>query len=140
MRILILLLCALMGCAKQEQPLAQLKEVFQKTWVEHNPSEVKRYYHPDFKLYSNSEEIDLASYLQTREAEMADPAIGYAFDYDENTFVAHGDKAAARFWLTVSKTGTPPKKTEVILIVQLKDGLIYRIWEVLYPSNPVSTS
>ena len=52
---------------------------------------------------------------------------------DENAFVEHGDKVAARVIIKINKPNESEKELEIILICQFKDNKIYRIWELCYP-------
>lgn len=36
-------------------------------------------------------------------------------------------------WITIQTPGEKPKKLEVILIAEFKDGKIHRLWELTYP-------
>lgn len=109
-----------------------LKEMFHKMVEEKNASLIPDYYHKDFLLFTNGQTIDYSSFLESHKAYYETP-IEYRVEYDEETFVEQGDKVAGRVWITTSRPQELPKKIEVILIVEYREGKIYRLWELTYP-------
>lgn len=109
-----------------------LKDMFNELVVQKNLFTLPKYYHPDFKLYTNGAEMDYQAFLQSHQQYYATP-IQYEVTYDEETFLEQGDKIAGRMWITTSRPKELPIQIEVILIVQFKDNKIYRLWELTYP-------
>ena len=111
----------------------QLKEMFNEVTLKKQASKISVYYHPDFVLYANEQTMDYAHFLKAHE-EIYKTDIQYKIEYDEATFLEQGDKIAGRMWIT-TKRGQDPvaKRIEVILIVQYKEGKIYRLWELTCP-------
>ncbi len=101
--------------------------------MEKNFSAIPQYYHPELLLYTNGVRMDYATYLETHR-EMYASSVHYTLEYDEPTFLEQGDKMAGRLWLTTMKDSGPPKKMEVVLIVEFKDDKIYRLWELTDPN------
>ena len=100
--------------------------------VKKDHSLVSKYYHPEFLLFTNGEKWDYEKYLRSHEEIYATP-IQYMVRYDEETFVEHGSKLAARVFITIQMPEESPKEIEVILIAEYKDDKLYRLWELTYP-------
>ena len=101
--------------------------MFQEMVVKKNAAAIAQYYHPDFILYTNGQETHYTEFLKDHEEYYATP-VTYHVEYDEQTFFEQHERVAGRMWITVSG-----KKIEVILVIQYKDGKIYRLWELTYP-------
>jgi hypothetical protein len=112
--------------------IQQLKEMFSEMVIKKQTSKIPRYYHQDFLLYTNGTSMDYAEFLRSHQEYYATP-IQYQVEYDEETFLEHGDKIAGRVWITIKKPNESPKKIEVVLIAQYKDHKLYRLWELTYP-------
>lgn len=109
-----------------------LKEMFQEVTVKKNAALIPHYYHKDFLLFTNEQQMDFATFLSSHEVYYKTP-ITYTCAYDEETFVAQGEKVAGRMWITTQLPNESAKKIEVMLIVSYKDHKIYRLWELTYP-------
>jgi hypothetical protein len=112
--------------------LALLREMFAEMVVKKDAAKIPVYYHERFRLFTNGEEIDYASFLESHERYYASP-ITYRVEYDEGTLVADGDRVAGRVWITTSRPGEAPTRIEVILIAAYEEGRIVRLWELTYP-------
>jgi hypothetical protein len=112
--------------------IEQLKDMFEDMVVKKDISKVPMYYHRDFLLYTNGQEINYKEFLESHAKYYATP-IKYEIEYDEDTFLEQGEKLAGRIWITTSRPNESPKKIEVILIAEFKDNKIYRLWELTYP-------
>jgi hypothetical protein len=112
--------------------LALLREMLAEMVVKKDAAKIP-VYHERFRLFTNGEESDYASFLESHERYYASP-IAYRVDYDEETLVEDGDRVAGRVWITTSRPGEAPTRIEVILIAAYEDGKIVRLWELTYPS------
>lgn len=112
--------------------LKKLKTMFQEMVLAKDASKIPDYYHPEFLLYTNSSQMNYETFLKSHIEYYATP-IQYAIAYDEETFLEQGDKLAGRMWITTSRPNEPSTELELILIVQFKEGKIYRVWELSYP-------
>ena len=112
--------------------IALLKEMFTDLVEAKNASLIPKYYHREFMLYANGQTQDYAYFLDYHE-KIYQTDIHYQVSYDDNTFVAQGERVAARIFFVISKPNEPPKELEVILICEFKDHKIYKIWELCYP-------
>jgi hypothetical protein len=92
---------------------------------------ISDYYHSDFQLFANGLNQNYKEYLLGHEG-IHKTAIEYKVNYDEKTFVESDNKFAGRVFIDVS-LGDISEKIEVILIIEFKDGKIYRLWETAYP-------
>lgn len=110
----------------------KLKEMFSCMVLNKDASVIPLYYHPDFMLYTNGEEMDYAVFLKEHQT-YYETAIKYAIVYDEATFVEQGERLAGRVWITTQMPGQEARKIEVIFIAHYKEGKIYRLWELTYP-------
>lgn len=109
-----------------------LKEMFNKMVVQKDASLIPVYYHKEFLLYSNGQEMNYESFLESHKVYYETP-IQYQIEYDDETLIEQGDRIAGRIWITTRRPGESPKKIEVILIAEYKDGKIYRLWELTWP-------
>lgn len=112
--------------------IKQLKAMFEEMVIKKDLSAIPRYYHADFRLYTNGEEMDYEAFLESHRKIYATP-IQYKIDYDENTLLEQQDRLAGRIWITIITPHRPAVKIEVMLTVQFKDKKIYRLWELTYP-------
>ena len=117
---------------KNKMYLEKLKEMFSEMVVKKDALLIPMCYHPDFLLYTNNETINYDSFLDSHKKYYA-TSIQYEIQYDDEAFLEQGDKVAGRVWITTSRPNESAKRIEVILIVQYKDGKIYRAWELTYP-------
>lgn len=109
-----------------------MKEMFSEMVIKKDASLIPKYYHKNFFLYTNGQEINYKSFLESHQS-YYQTAIQYEVEYDEKTLVEQDDKIACRVWITTSRPGEPLKKIEVMLIAQYNDGKIYRLWELTHP-------
>jgi hypothetical protein len=107
--------------------LEKFKEMFEKMVLKKDASLIPFYYHKDFVLSANDQEMDYEDYLKFHQ-EVYETPIQYDVAYDEETFLEQDEKIAGRVWITTRLPNDLPKKIEVIFIVQFKDNKIYRIW------------
>jgi hypothetical protein len=112
--------------------IEKLKEMFNEMVIKKNASLIPLYYHPEFLLYTNDQTTDYEAFLKSHYEYYA-TSLQYEVAYDEETLLEQGDKLAGRVWITTQRDNEAPKKIEVILIAQYKDGKIYRLWELTYP-------
>lgn len=110
-----------------------LKDMFENMVVKKDASLIPKYYHKDFLLYTNGQEMDYDSFLESHKSYYG-TAIEYEVEYDEGTLIEQDNKIAGRVWITTSRPEESPKKIEVILIAEYNDGKIYRLWELTYPN------
>ena len=59
--------------------------------------------------------------------------INYAIRYDEQAWVAGGDRVAGRMWITTKCPDEDPTTMEVIFIATFADDRIHRLWELTWP-------
>lgn len=112
--------------------IEKLKEMFERMVIKKDASLIPFYYHKNFVLYANDQEMTYEAYL-TFHQEVYETPIQYGITYDEETLLEQGEKIAARVWITTSLPNESPKIIEVILIALFKDDKLYRIWELTYP-------
>ena len=112
--------------------LEKFKEMFERMTLKKDAALIPFYYHRDFMLYANDQELDYEDYLKFHQ-EVYETPIQYDVAYDEETFLEYGEKIAGRVWITTRWPNDPPKKIEVIFIAQFKENKIYRIWELTHP-------
>lgn len=109
-----------------------LKEMFTKMVLEKDASLIPKYYHKDFLLYANGQEMNYLSYLEFHEKFYKTP-IQYQVEYDDETLLEQDDRVTGRVWITTTLPNESPKLIEVMLVAKFKEGKIYRIWELTYP-------
>jgi hypothetical protein len=112
--------------------LELLKDMFDRMVLKKDASLIPFFYHEDFILYANGEEMGYESYLKLHQEVYATP-IQYQIAYDQETLVEQGNKVAGRVWITITQPEQQPKKIEVILIASFKEGKIHRLWELTSP-------
>jgi hypothetical protein len=112
--------------------LQKLKEMFSEMVLKKDASLIPVYYHPEFLLWTNEQEINYTEFLESHITYYA-TAIQYDIEYHEETFLEQGEKLAGRVWITTSRPNEAPKRIEVILIAHYKEGKLYRLWELTYP-------
>lgn len=112
--------------------IEKLKEMFEKMTVKKDASLIPFYYHKDFVIYVNHQQMHFDAYLKFHEDIYQTP-IQYEIAYDEESFLEQGEKVAGRLWVTTCLPSEAPKEIEVIFIALFKDHKIYRIWELTYP-------
>ena len=112
--------------------LQQLKEMFSEMVLKKQASRIPHYYHSEFLLYTNGTTMNYVEFLQSHQEYYASP-IQYQIEYDEETFLENKDKLAGRMWITVKKPNQSPRKIEIVLIAQYKEGKLHRLWELTYP-------
>lgn len=106
--------------------------MFEQMVLLKNSSLIPKYYHKDFKLYTNGQEMDYQSFLD-QHTELYNTPISYSIKYDEKTLMETKDRVSARVWITVKKPGKPPIEIEVILISTYVQEKIHRLWELTWP-------
>lgn len=109
-----------------------LKEMFQKMVLNKNASLIPQYYHRDFLLYTNGQEMDFITFLESHQKYYQTP-IQYQIKYDEGTFLEQGARVAGRVWITTKMPEESSREIEVMLIAEYKEGKLYRLWELTYP-------
>lgn len=109
-----------------------LKEMFTKMVLGKDASLIPTYYHKEFLLFTNGQEQNYDSFLESHKTYYKTP-IQYRIKYDEKTFVEQNNRVACRVWITIQRPSEPAKEIEVILIAEYKEGKIYRLWELTYP-------
>lgn len=67
-----------------------MREMFQKMVVEKDASLIPHYYHREFLLFTNGQEIDFSAFLRSHEEYYASP-IQYSIEYDEETLMEVGE-------------------------------------------------
>jgi hypothetical protein len=112
--------------------IEKLKEMFNKMVIPKNASLIPDYYHKEFLLYTNDLVTHYDDFLTSHQKYYA-TELQYQIEYDDETFLEQGEKLAGRVFITTSRPNESPKRIEVILIAQYKDGKIYRLWELTYP-------
>ncbi len=113
--------------------IEQLKEMFEEMTIKKNASLIPHYYHPELLLFTNGYSINYPDFLASHIAYYATP-IRYVVQYDDETFVEHGEKVAGRMWISTQKSPDAPiHQMEIMLVVMYKKGKIYRLWELTYP-------
>lgn len=112
--------------------IEKLKEMFAEMVIKKDASLIPVYYHQNFLLYTNEEVQGYETFLKSHQ-EYYDTPKQYKIEYDEETFLEQGEKIAGRIWITVSMPHDKPKKLEIMLIAQYKEGKLYRLWELTYP-------
>jgi hypothetical protein len=110
-----------------------LRNMFEQMVVGKNAELLPRYYHPDFRLYSNGVTQDYRSFAEEHEKVYV-TAIRYAVEYDEHAWVEAESKVAGRVWITTTRPGEAPTRIEVVLIAAFDDGRIRRLWEITWPN------
>lgn len=113
--------------------ISKLKEMFQKMVVAKNASLLSTYYHPELLVYTNNKAMTFDE-MDMFHQEIYKTPIQYTIRYDEETLLEQGNKVAGRIFITTSMPKEKPTEIEVILIVEYKDGKIYRAWELTYPN------
>ncbi len=109
-----------------------LKEMFETVVLKKNASLIPKYYHEEFLLYTNGQEMNYISFLESHYSYFKTP-ISYEIDFDENTILEQNERLACRVWITTKMPEEAAKKIEVILIAEYKDDKLYRLWELTYP-------
>lgn len=106
--------------------------MFEEVTVQKNASKIEEFYHPDFLLYANGHTMDYQDFYERHQDIYATP-IQYHVAYQEETFLESEDKVAGRMWITTQLPGKPKRELELLIIVQYKEGKIYRVWELTFP-------
>lgn len=113
--------------------VALLREMFERMVVAKNGDLIEHYYDPEFVMTSDGLTQNFAEFRDSHLQLYATP-IAYSVEYDEQAWVAAGDRVAGRVWITTSRPGEQPTRIEVILIAAYRDGRIHRVWETTWPS------
>lgn len=109
-----------------------LKEMFEKVTIEKNSDAIPHYYHPEFVMITNQQEMSYEAFY-TSHLNIYGSSIDYSILYDEQTFVEQFDRVACRVWITTKRQNEAAVEIEVMLIAQYRDGKIYRLWELTFP-------
>jgi hypothetical protein len=109
-----------------------MKRMFREMVEGKDASLTPKFYHPDFKLYTNGQVWDYSRFHESH-LEVYQTPIQYKVAYDEETLFESGDRVAGRVFITTSRPGESPKEIEVVLIAQFKEGKFYRLWELTWP-------
>lgn len=109
-----------------------LKEMFAEMVIKKDAALIAHYYHPDFLLYTNGQEMDYQTFL-TSHQEYYKTEISYEVAYDEPTLLEQEQKVAGRVYITTKRPNEAAKEIEVILIAEYKENKLYRLWELTYP-------
>src|SRR5688500_9638518 len=100
------LLCASIawiGCASQmrmktiedkgKSHYEDMKEMFHEMVVKKDATLIPKYYHPQFLLFSNGQQMDYAETVRFHR-EIYKTPIQYSFEFDPETVVEQGDRVA----------------------------------------------
>lgn len=109
-----------------------VKEMFEQMVLKKDPEAIPRFYSPDFELHTNGTVQGYEDFESGHRRVYATP-ITYRVEYDEEAWVEGQDRVAGRVWITTKLPDQPETRIEVILIAQVKDGQITRLWEATYP-------
>ncbi|MFK3670591.1 nuclear transport factor 2 family protein [Leifsonia aquatica] len=110
-----------------------LIRMFDQMVVRKDATAIPTYYDPEFVMVSNGVTQDYAAFRASHEG-VYDTEIAYAIEYDDDAWVEHEDRVAARVWITTSRPDEAPTRIEVVLIAILRDGRILRLWELTWPN------
>lgn len=106
--------------------------MFSQMVIRKDAALISTYYHKDFLLITNGQEINYSTFYQDHVSYYA-TEITYQVRYDEETLLEQGDRVAGRIWITVKKPAETEKEIEVLLIAKYKEDKLYRLWELTYP-------
>ena len=115
-------------------PIERLREMFERMVIAKDASLLPEFYDPDFRLYSNGQEQDYATFAAGHER-VYETDIAYAVEYDEDAWVQTNQEVAGRLWITTSRPGEPASRIEVVLVARLRDGRLHRLWELTWPDR-----
>jgi hypothetical protein len=113
-------------------PVERVREMFDRVMVAKNAALIPEYYDPEFVLQLNGRAEDQATFAAGHER-VFETDISYAVEYDEDAWVQTGSEVAGRVWITTTRPGQPPTRTEVVLVARLRDGRLHRLWELTRP-------
>jgi len=128
----VTLACSIVRGVEPQSNLEILKSMFSEMVEKKDVSKAADFYHPDFVMEANGMTQDYAEFTSSH-AMIYGTAIQYAVRIDEKTVVESEEKIAARVYITTTMPDEEPKEIEVILIAEMKDGLIQRLWELAWP-------
>ncbi|WP_109127170.1 nuclear transport factor 2 family protein [Dyella sp. C11] len=109
-----------------------LIDMFNDMVIKRDFSALPRYYHPDFQLETNGRTQDYHAFLEGHRNVYAS-GMTYAVRYDDEAWVTHHDRVAARVWITTQRPNEAAVEYEVILLATVRDGKIHRLWELTRP-------
>lgn len=109
-----------------------VKKMIKEVTLKKRAEKIGSYYSKDFILYSNGTEIKFKDFKSKYDEIYKNP-IEYVIKEPHTKIFAKNDKVTAHLLVTIKKPNVKPKELEVILIAQIKDGKIFRIWELVYP-------
>jgi hypothetical protein len=112
--------------------VAQLKDMFSTMVLAKDASIVDVYYDREFVLHTNGQTQDLEQFRAGHER-VYPTAIEYAVEYDDGAWVEAGDRLAGRIWITITRPAEAPRRIEVILVSEYRNGRILRLWELTWP-------
>lgn len=137
--IISFFLICIQFCFAQSTPLTEeeknikiFKEMFSEFAEKRDMSKIDHYYSNDFLLDSNHKIYDYPVYKKQQTDIFKTLKNLKVINYDD--LFAKNDKVVSRMTIELTNKDSKVDTYYVILIAQLKNNKIYRIWEVTYPS------
>ena len=110
----------------------RLREMFTRMVEAKDASLVDEYYDPAFELHTNGSVQDLAAFRAGHER-VYPTAIRYEVEYDDEAWIATGDRLGGRVRITTTMPGEEPTRIEVVLLAGYRDGRIRWLKELTWP-------
>ncbi|WP_194396353.1 nuclear transport factor 2 family protein [Microbacterium atlanticum] len=115
--------------------IEKLREMFENVSIARDAARFGEYFHPDLQLSFNGQVQDFEVVRSGHEA-VYERTIETTVEFDEEAWVESPDGVAGRFWLTTTRVGEAPRANETLFVVKYRDGLIVRMWELVWAADP----
>jgi hypothetical protein len=109
-----------------------VKEMFSQVSEKRDISKIDAYYSQDFMLVSNNDSFNYKVYKKQQADIFKILAKLEVLHYDD--MFAKNDKVVANMAIRLTLKNKTTHTFYVMLIAQIKDHKIYRIWEITYPT------
>lgn len=126
---LFLLPTQLLLASSEERNIALVEKMFSNVSEKLSTKEVDTYFSKDFELFSNRAHLDYTAFIEHLETAFRSVK-AITFKKPIPDIFAKGNRVVMRSAIIVNNV----HETEFIAIFEIKEGKIFRWWEVTYPS------
>ncbi|MDI1452136.1 nuclear transport factor 2 family protein [Polyangium sp. 6x1] len=114
----------------EERNVALVREMFSEFASKLDASKLDLYHTPDFEMFSNDVHWDRRTYDEYHRKAFRERK---ALRVHYHDIFGQGDRVAARVDITLVSLDDTETTVQVMLIAQISDGKIRRLWELTFP-------
>ena len=117
----------------EEQNVELIKNMFIETAEKMNIAKIDEYFSPDFEMWSNDVHWNFKQYKVYHAKIFKESRKATKIKWPLDDIFAKGDRVAAKVTITLLEKNDQKKDIQVMLIAQIKNNKIHRLWELTFP-------